>query len=111
MSGTVQLAPELAAKAAPTDTVFIFARAANGPRIPLALLRKQVKELPITFSLDDKMAMAPDMNLSKFPQVVVGARISKSGTANPQPGDLEGYSAPLANNATGISVVIDSEIR
>lgn len=111
VSGTVRLAPELAAKAAPTDTVFIFARAANGPRIPLALLRKQVKELPVTFSLDDKMAMAPDMNLSKFPQVVVGARISKSGTANPQPGDLEGYSAPLANNATGIGVVIDSVVR
>lgn len=111
VSGMVKLAPELAAKAAPTDTVFIFARAASGPRAPLAILRKQVRELPATFSLDDSMAMAQDMSLSKFPQVVVGARISKSGTANSQPGDMEGYSAPIANNATGISVVIDSVVR
>ncbi len=111
VSGTVKLAPELAAKVKPTDTVFIFARAASGSRMPLALLTKQVKELPVTFSLDDSMAMAPDMNLSKFPQVVVGARISKSGTATPQPGDMEGHSAPIANSAAGISVVIDSVVR
>ncbi len=111
VSGTVKLAPELAAKALPTDTVFIFARAANGPRLPLAILRKQVQELPVTFALDDSMAMAKDMSLSKFPQVIIGARISKSGTANSQPGDMEGFSAPIANNATGISVVIDSVVR
>lgn len=111
VSGVVRLAPELAAKAAPTDTVFIFARAASGPRVPLAILRKQVHELPVTFSLDDSMAMASDMSLSKFPQVVVGARISKSSTASSRPGDLEGYSAPIASNATGITVVINNEVR
>ena len=111
VKGMVKLAPELAAKAAPTDTVFIFARAASGPRTPLAILRKQVQDLPVTFSLDDSMAMSPDMSLSKFPQVVVGARISKSGNATPRPGDLEGYSAPIANSAAGISVVIDSVVR
>lgn len=111
VSGMVKLAPELAAKVAPTDTVFIFARAASGPRTPLAILRKQVQELPVTFSLDDSMAMAPDMSLSNFPQVVVGARISKSGNANSRPGDLEGFSAPIANSAAGISVVIDSVVR
>lgn len=111
VSGVVRLAAELASKAAPTDTVFIFARAANGPRMPLAIMRKQVQELPITFSLNDSMAMAPAMSLSKFPQVVIGARISKSGNASPQPGDLEGFSPPIANSAAGINVVIDSVVR
>ncbi len=111
VSGIVKLSPEFAAKAAPTDTVFIFARAVSGPRAPLAILRKQVQELPVAFSLDDSMAMAQDMSLSKFPQVIVGARISKSGTANSQPGDLEGFSAPIANSAAGITVVINNEVR
>ncbi len=111
LKGVVKLAPELAAKVANTDTVFIFVRAAEGSRMPLAILRKQVHELPITFLLDDSMAMAPGMNLSSFPKVVVGARISKSANANPQPGDFQGLSAPIANSASGITVVIDREIR
>ncbi len=111
ISGTVKLAPELAATVKPTDIVFIFARAASGPRMPLAILRKQVQELPVTFSLNDSMAMTPEMSLSKFPQVVVGARISKSGGANSQPGDLEGYSSPIANSTAGVSVVINSVVR
>ena len=111
VKGVVKLAPELAAKVAPTDTVFIFARAAEGPRMPLAILRKQVHELPVTFLLDDSMAMAPGMNLSSFPQIVVGARISKSANANSQPGDFQGVSAPIANSASGITVVIDREVR
>ncbi len=111
VSGVIRLAPELAAKVAPTDTVLIFARAAEGPRMPLAILRKQARELPVTFKLDDTMAMAPGMSLSSFPQIVVGARISKSATAKPQPGDLEGFSAPIANSAAGITVVINNEVR
>lgn len=111
VSGVIKLAPELAAKAAPTDTVFIFARAAAGPRAPLAILRKQVRELPVTFTLDDSMAMAQGMNVSSFPQVVVGARISKSANATSQPGDLEGFSKPIPNDAAGVTVVINSEVR
>jgi len=85
----VTLSPALAAKADPNDTVFIFARAAEGPRMPLALLRRQVKDLPVKFSLDDSQAMAPGMALSDFGAVVVGARISKTANATPQAGDLE----------------------
>ena len=111
VSGTVVLAGELAGKVAPQDTVFIFARAADGPRMPLAILRRQVRDLPVAFALDDTMAMTPEMTLSKFPRVVVGARISKSGSATPQPGDLEGFSAPVAATATGVTVTIGSEVR
>jgi len=107
VAGTVSLAPALAAKVAPSDTVFIFARAAEGPRMPLAILRKQVKDLPAAFTLDDSMAMAPNFALSKFPSVVVGARVSKSGNAAPQTGDLEGFSPVVKIGATGLSVVID----
>ena len=107
LAGTVSLSPKLKGKAAPDDIVFIFARAAEGPRVPLAVLRKQVRDLPLSFSLDDSMAMAPGMNLSGFARVVVGARISKSGGAAPQPGDLQGASAVVANDAAGVKVVID----
>ena len=111
LRGSVQLAPALAAKAAPTDTVFIFARAAEGPPMPLAVLRKQVRDLPVAFALDDSMAMTSNMRLSAFPRVVVGARISKSASAAAQPGDLQGLSAPVASDASGVAVVIDSVVR
>jgi len=105
----VTLSPALAGKTAPGDTVFIFARAAQGPKMPLAIVRKQVKDLPITVTLDDSMAMVPDMTMSSFPQLVIGARVSKSGDAIAKPGDLEGYTLPLNAGATGpVEVVIGS---
>lgn len=106
--GTVRLDAALAAKAAPTDTVFIFARATQGPRAPLAVIRKQVKDLPYEFKLDDSLAMAPDLKLSKFSEVVVGARVSKTANAMPQSGDLQGLSKPVRSDAAGVTVVIDS---
>lgn len=107
ISGTVRLSPALRSKVQPGDTLFVFARAAEGPRMPLAILRLQAKDLPVNFSLDDSMAMSPQMKLSNFPEVVVGARISKSGNAMPQPGDLEGTSAPVKVGKSGIAVSID----
>ena len=107
IGGTVSLAPALAARVAPDDTVYIFARAAEGPRMPLAILRKQAKDLPVAFTFDDSMAMAPNFALSNFPSIVVGARVSKSGSATPQSGDLEGLSAVVRQGATGLAVVID----
>lgn len=107
ISGTVRLSPALQSKVQPGDTLFVFARAAEGPRMPLAILRLQAKDLPVNFSLDDSMAMSPQMKLSNFPEVVVGARISKSGNAMPQPGDLEGTSKPVKVGRKGIAVSID----
>ncbi len=107
VSGRVSLAPALAARVQPGDTVFIFARAADGPRMPLAILRRNASELPITFTLDDSMAMSPEMKLSKFPNVVVAARISRSGDAMPRSGDLQGQSAPVKSGSAGLEIVID----
>jgi len=108
VTGRVSLSPQLAAKAAPGDTVFIFARAVEGPRMPLAIQRKTVADLPIDFTLDDSMAMSPAMKLSNFPRVVVGARISKSGNAMPSPGDLSGQLSDVKVGAEGLQIVIDS---
>jgi len=106
MKVTVSLSPEMAKKAAPDDVVFIFARAAQGPRMPLAIVRKQVKDLPTTVVLDDTQAMSPGMNLSSVPEVVVVARISKSGDAKAQNGDLEGTSAPLKSGTKAVTINI-----
>jgi cytochrome c-type biogenesis protein CcmH len=111
VSGTVRLSPALAGKVAPDDTVFIFARAAEGPRMPLAVMRKQVRDLPAAFQLDDSMAMTPAAKISNHPQIVVGARVSKSGSPAPQPGDIEGLSAPAQVGGSGITVVIDTVVR
>jgi len=111
LKGTVRLSPRLEAKAQPDDTVFIFARAAEGPPMPLALKRAKVSELPVSFALDDSMAMAPGMNLSAHPRVVVVARVSRAGTAAPRAGDLQGTSAPVAHDAQGVSIVIDTVVR
>ncbi len=110
VSGTVSLSPALAAKANPTDTVFIFARAAQGPRMPLAILRRQVKDLPLVFNLDDSQAMSQEMKLSKFTEIVIGARISKSANAMPQSGDLQGASKTVKVGAKDVAVVIDSTL-
>lgn len=107
VSGEVSLSPELAARVAAGDTLFVFARAAQGPRMPLAIMRQPAVAGPVSFKLDDSMAMQPNMRLSGFPQVVVGARISKSGNATPQPGDLVGQSAPVAPGTRDLRVVID----
>ncbi len=110
VTGVASLDAALQNRVAPTDTVFIFARAAQGPRMPLAIIRKQVKDLPISFTLDDSMAMNPQMKMSAFPQVVVGARISKSGNAMPQSGDLKGEVGPIALGASNLQVHIDSAV-
>ena len=108
----VSLDPALVAKTSPGDTVFIFARAAQGPRMPLAIVRKQVKDLPVTVVLDDTMAMAPGMMLSGFEEVLIGARISKSGNAMAQSGDLQGSKSPVhPADLASLDIVIDSVVQ
>ncbi len=111
VAGTVSLDRSLAGQAAPDDTVFVFARAAEGPRMPLAVKRARVADLPLTFRLDDSMAMSPAAKLSGARSVVVGARVSKSGNAIPQPGDLSGESAPMAPGTSGITIRISEVVR
>lgn len=110
VSGTVSLADALRDKVAPDDTLFIYARAVDGPRMPLSILRKRVRDLPFRFALDDSLAMSPDAKLSSVARVVVGARISKSGNAMPQSGDLQGFAAESAVGASGVRVVIDQTV-
>lgn len=111
VSGKVALSPALAGKVAPTDTVFILARAANGPKMPLAVFRKQVKDLPLEFTLDDSMAMQPQLKLSGFSELVVVARVSKSGTPMAQPGDLQGTTATIKPGTKGLNIVIDTVVQ
>ncbi len=111
VSGTVTLDSVLRARAAPEDTVFVYARAAQGPRMPLAIVKVQVKDLPYNFSLDDSMAMMPEMKLSAFTEVIVGARVSKTGSAKPAAGDLEGASAKVSPGANGVTVAINQVVK
>ena len=111
VSGSVTLSPAMAKLASPDDTVFIFARAVEGARMPLAILRKQVKDLPVKFTLDDTLAMSPAAKLSGAASVIVGARISKSGEALPKAGDLSGQAGPLPLGSTGVKVEISEQVK
>ncbi len=107
---TISLADELKAKVSPETTVFIYAKAMIGPPMPLAAVRKQVKDLPLKVILDDSMAMMPQLKLSGFEAVKVGARISLSGTPKAQTGDL--FSEKTAVKAGDqIELVIDSIVE
>jgi len=111
VSVRVSLSPELSARVSPDEALFIYARALQGPKMPLAAARRQVKELPLTLSLDDSGAMMPAMKISNFEQVVVGARVSRSGGAIAQSGDLKGEVAPVTVGAdTLIEIVIDQVV-
>ncbi|TAN71270.1 MAG: c-type cytochrome biogenesis protein CcmI [Methylobacter sp.] len=108
----VNLAPELQKSADPSDTVFIYAQALSGPKMPLAIVRKQVSELPLSVNLSDAMAMMPNMKLSNFEQVKLLARISKAGDATQQPGDLIGVIEQVAlTDKTPHKIVINKQIK
>jgi cytochrome c-type biogenesis protein CcmH len=109
ISGKVTIAPGLAGKGAATDTLFVFARETNGPPMPVAIVRATKKDLPFNFRLDDSVSMMPSRKLSDVGTVVIVARLSKSGQAMPQSGDLEGMSQPVSPGAEGVAIVIDRE--
>jgi len=108
ISGTVIVGKDLIAKVGANDTVFIFAQLPQGPKMPLASVRINAKQLPYRFTLDDSTAMTPSDKLSNHPEVMVSARISKSGQAMPQSGDLQGRVGPVKLGQQGLSIVIDS---
>lgn len=108
VSGTVSLSPGLAGQARPTDTVFVFARATDGSRAPLAVQRARVSDLPLAFRLDDSMAMSPQHKLSEAKEFRIEARISRSGNATPAAGDLIGASAPVGPGADRVVLTIDT---
>jgi cytochrome c-type biogenesis protein CcmH len=109
IKGTVAMAPGLAGKGSATDTLFVFAREMSGPPMPVAIVRATKKDLPFTFQLDDSTSPMPSRKLSSAGPVVIVARLSKSGQAMPQSGDLEGTSQPIQSGVDGITVVIDRE--
>lgn len=110
VSGTVTLSPALANKVKPDDSVFVFARPADGSRMPVAVVRARVSELPLRFTLDDSRAMAPTAKISALTEVVVNARVSRSGNAIPASGDLEGATEKVKVGTQGMSLVIDRAI-
>lgn len=107
VSGSITLAPEVASQVSGSETVFVFARAEGGPRMPLAILRSSAAQLPLQFALDDTMAMSPASRLSSAAAVRIEARISRSGNATPQPGDLVGTSGVVKPGARGVKIVVD----
>ncbi len=110
ITGVVQLATSVKAKVAPTDTVFIYATPADGTRMPLAIVRTTVAALPYAFTLDDSSAMT-QANLSSVAQVTLRARISKTGEARAQPGDLGVVLTPVKTGAQGVQLTIEGEMR
>jgi cytochrome c-type biogenesis protein CcmH len=110
VTGIVNLDDSLKSRVRPEDTVFVFARAATGPRMPLAIVKIKVADLPYKFSFDDSMAMMPERKLSQFADVVIGARVSKSASATPSAGDLEGISDKIKPGRTGVRVTIDRAV-
>ena len=91
----VLLDPQLATRVNGSETLFIFARALDGPPMPLAIQKRTADELPLMVTLDDSMNMLPAFKHSSFPVVSVGARISRTGNASASVGDLQGIVSPV----------------
>lgn len=109
----IDVSPELRAQTSPEQILFVFARAVRGPRAPLAVVRAKVSDLPLSITLDDSKAVVPMLRMSNFDEVVITARISKSGGAKKVSGDLEGISPAInTNNAVKpVHLVIDSVVK
>ena len=110
ISGVVNISPALLAKTAPGDTLYIYARAKSGPRMPLAIVRLQAKDLPAKFTLKDGMGMNPNMKLTSFPEVIISARVTKSGKAVPANGDLQGFSEVVRIGDQDVNILIDRQV-
>lgn len=110
VSGQVAIAEALKGKVKPSDVVFIYATPANGERMPLAIFKTTVAQLPLAFTLDDSTAMTPERKLSGAGEVLVKVRVSKSGNAMPQSGDLACTLGPVKVGAKGLKLEIKDQI-
>lgn len=110
VSGSVAIAPDIAARLSGGETVFILARAEGGPRTPLAVIKANARELPMKFALDDSQAMAPGVNISSASAVRIEARVSRSGNVIPQSGDLVGTSVPVKPGSRDVKIVVDKVV-
>ena len=111
ISGSVRIAPDLAAKVARGDTLYVYARAMTGPAMPLAIVRARAGTFPYVFRLDDSQAMLPELSLSRVAEVALTARVSHGGAATPQSGDLQGTVPGVRVGARGVDLVIDQIVR
>jgi cytochrome c-type biogenesis protein CcmH len=111
VSGRVELSPALRSQTTPDETVFIFARAVNGPRMPLAVQRVRVADLPYDFKLDDSQAMRPDNRISSAQELRIEVRVSKSGQAMPSKGDLTGSSGIVKPGNKNVHVLVDQQTK
>jgi cytochrome c-type biogenesis protein CcmH len=109
ITGKVVLGPNFSGKTSLPDTLFVFAKDVAGPPMPVSIVRASRKDLPFTFRLDDSTSPMPSRKLSDVETVVIVARLSKSGKAMAESGDLEGMSQPIKPGTENITVVIDRE--
>ncbi|AVI66075.1 c-type cytochrome biogenesis protein CcmI [Shewanella sp. WE21] len=107
---TISISAELAVKASPEDTIFIFARATEGPKVPLAATKVSAKSFPITVTLDDSSGMGGDVKLSDAANVEVIAVLSKQGNIKPQTGDIQGKISKVAVGDTA-NLVLDTQVQ
>ena len=110
VSGTVSIAPSLLDRALPQDTVFVLAKAAATGRMPVAVLRLQVKDLPAQFVLDDSLAMSQDRPISRFNDLTIEVRVTRTGQAAPQRGDLGGVVADVKLGQAGVVLQADKVV-
>jgi len=110
----ITLSPELKKQLGPNDVLYVFAKAASGPPVPLAAHRSPAMALnagaPVLITLSDSDAMMPSMKLSMFPQITLAARVSKSGLATPSSGDFQASSATLTQPVSGVIKLEISEV-
>lgn len=111
ISGRVSLVKELAGQVAATDTVFIYATPVAGSRMPVAIVRTTVAKLPFDFVLDDSTAMNPSVKLSGMDEVTVRVRISKSGQATAQAGDLGVSLTPVKPGSKGLNLMVRDTLQ
>lgn len=108
---SVSITADLQNNVDPNTTMFVFARAAEGPPMPLAVYKGTAGEIPLSVKLDDSMAMMPNMSLSRFPEIIVGVRLSSNGQPQGQTGDYEGFSGRIVLSDTDLVDVIVNSVK